>query len=119
AWAVVMTSTEKVCALVASPSSTTSVTHFVPTGKVTMATAPFAIGVAVPIWNQKQFRGSPSGSDDREPSRATVGLQCSGAITTNLVALASATGGRLTIRVALELTMEPNALVTRTAYKPA
>src|ERR1051325_1951502 len=35
------------------------------------------------------------------------------------VALASATGGRLTVRTALELMTEPKALVTRTEYAPA
>src|SRR5437899_7583698 len=109
-----MTSTEKVWALVASPSSTTRVSQCVPTGIVTTATAPVANGLGMPAWNQKQFRGSPSGSDEREPFRATVGLQCRGAITSGLVALASATGGRLTVKMALELTMVPKALVTRT-----
>src|SRR6266403_1758145 len=66
-----MTWTKIVVVAAAIPSLTTSEIEFVPTGRTTVATMPGATGTAKSPRNQRYWRVSPSGSDERDPSSTT------------------------------------------------
>src|ERR1041384_5335984 len=114
AWAVVMTSTVIALVLAAIPSLTTSRIELAPTGNTTIATTPLARGLELPTSYHPYCNGSPSGSYEREPSRMTLALVPLGEMYSVLVAVASAIGGRLTRKVALELSTDPRRLLTTT-----
>ena len=80
------------------------------------ANAPLAKGL--PDSYQSNCNGSPSGSDEREPSRITVALVPLDEMTISEVALASATGELLTRSTALELVAGLPPLVAITEYVP-
>ena len=94
AWAVVMTWTVTAFVSVNKPSLTTNRIECAPTGKTVIATIPLASGSLAPASYHVYCKTSPSGSDEREPSRITAALVPLGEITSRGVALASATGGR-------------------------
>src|SRR2546422_3550940 len=92
-----MTWTKIVLVAAAIPSLTTSEIEFVPTGRTTVATMPVATGAAKSPRNQRYWRVSPSGSDERDPSSTTGALLPFGERNRVGVALGSATGGRFMV----------------------
>src|SRR3989442_1365303 len=91
ACAAVMTSTVMAFVSVNKPSLTTNSIECAPTGNTVTATTPLAN--ALPASDHAYCNGSPSGSEEREPSRITVALVPLPEMTKGVVALASATGG--------------------------
>src|SRR6266849_8885796 len=91
ACAVVRTSTVMAFVSVNKPSLTTNRIECAPSGNTVTATTPLANGL--PASDHAYCNGSPSGSEEREPSRITGALVPLPEITKGVVALASATGG--------------------------
>src|ERR1041384_2733302 len=114
AWLIVSTATATRFVLVAKPSLTMRSIGCVPAGKTSTATTPVANEFSELDSSHRYCSRSPSGSHERVPLRITVALVPLDEMTTGCVALASATGGRLTCNRALELIAKPYALVTLT-----
>src|SRR5260370_29737471 len=91
ACAAVMTSTVMAFVSVNKPSLTTNSMECAPTGNTVTATTPLANGL--PASYHEYCNASPSGSEDREPSRITVALVPLAELSSSTVALASANGG--------------------------